>query len=240
MDSESLATLLRVKTPEDRVITPSCPNEEELATFCEEGTAGDKLERILNHVADCGVCSARLALVNRTRGPNFSKRTPELAKAQAQRLVKQDRRKNVRRFIGWAAAAVVVLSLAMVVDSQRGLGPSPVPDIEPVQSQPNIRLRAPTVSPPQVLAPVSGAMVDSRYFLFRWTEIPGSLYYDIYIVSKMGDLVLKERVTETHWQAPSSLKVKPGAEYYVRVDAFLSDSKTISSEHVLFTEGEHR
>ncbi len=238
MDTEKLAKLMRIRLPEDRVNTPACPSEHEIAAFCSGALGSAERDRIVLHLADCETCAANLALVSRLRDTESLTATPELTLARARRLTRQGRRQSVRRFSGWAAAAAVVLTLSIVIDSQREQGPASAPGAEGLQSQPTIRIQAPAVTPPQVLAPVSGALVNTNEFVFRWTEIPGSLYYDIHIVSKMGDLVMKERVTGTHWQAPASLAVEPGADYFVRVDAFISDSKTVSSEHVSFKAGE--
>ena len=234
---------MRVRTSEDRESPPSCPDEHEIAAF-SEGTLGSaERERILPHLADCEICTANLALVSRVRDSESVTPTPELTLARARRLAQrrslQDRGHHIRRFSGWAAAAAVVLAVPVVFYSQRDQGPVSVPGAEAIQSQPTVRLLAPTVSLPQVLAPVPGALVDTGDFVFQWQEIPGSLYYDINIVSEMGDLVLQDRVTDTHWQAPASLAMEPGAEYFVRVDAFLSDSKTVSSEHVAFRAEKH-
>ena len=238
MDTEKLATLMRVRLPEDRVNTPTCPDEYEIAAFCSGTLGSTETERILVHLADCETCAAHLTLVSRLHDTESVTPTPELTLARAQRLTRQGRRQSVRRFSGWAAAAAVVLAVSLVVNSEREQGPASAPVGVGLQSQPTIRNWAPTVSAPQMLAPVSGELVNTKAFIFRWTEIPGSLYYDIHIVSKMGDLVMKDRVTGTHWQAPASLMVEPGADYYVRVDAFLADSKTVSSQHVSFKVGE--
>jgi len=238
MDTEKLTTLMRVRLPEDRVNTPTCPDEHEIAAFCSGTLASTETERILVHLADCETCAAHLALVSRLHDTESVTPTPELTLARARRLTRHGRSQRVRRFSGWAAAAAVVLAVFFVVDSQREQGPAWAPGAEGIQSQPTIRNRSLVASPPQVLAPVSGARVNIHEFVFQWTEIPGSLYYDIHIVSKMGDLVMKDRVTGTHWQAPASLTVEPGADYFVRIDAFLSDAKTVSSEHVSFKAGE--
>ena len=238
MDTEKLATLMRVRLPEDRVNTPTCPDEHEIAALSSGTLGSTETERILAHLADCETCAAHLALVSRLHQTDSVTPTPELTLARARRLTRHGRSQSVQRFSGWAAAAAVVLAVFFAVDSQRNQGPASAPGVEGIQSQPTIRIRAPAVSPPQVLAPVSGALVNVNEFVFQWTEIPGSLYYDIHIVSKMGDLVMKDRVTGTHWQAPASLTVEPGADYFVRIDAFLSDSKTVSSQHVSFKAGE--
>jgi hypothetical protein len=85
-----------------------------------------------------------------------------------------------------------------------------------------------------VLAPGSGAIVDEQLLAFRWSEVPGSRYYDVRIVTDTGDLVVEQRVAGTEWQPTHSLHLHPGAEYFVHIEAHPSESKTISSDHVPF------
>jgi len=70
--------------------------------------------------------------------------------------------------------------------------------------------------------------------VFRWSEVPGALFYDVRLVSLDGDLLLRERVDGTRWLIPNSMKLEPGQEYFVRVDAYLDDARYLSSEHRLF------
>ena len=67
--------------------------------------------------------------------------------------------------------------------------------------------------------------------------MPGALFYDVRLVSLEGDLLLRERVEDTRWLLPETLKLEPGEEYFIRIDAYLSDSKFLSSEHVVFQVG---
>ena len=85
----------------------------------------------------------------------------------------------------------------------------------------------------QVLVPGSDATVDPRSLVFRWSEVPGSPYYDVRVVTESGDLVGQHRVAGTEWR-PESLDLRPGVGYYVHVEAFRGETRTVSSEHVPF------
>jgi hypothetical protein len=70
--------------------------------------------------------------------------------------------------------------------------------------------------------------------VFRWTEVPGSLFYDVRLLDPDGEVLLRERVETTRWLIPDKLHLQAGGEYYVRVDAYLDDERFLSSEHVVF------
>jgi len=46
--------------------------------------------------------------------------------------------------------------------------------------------------------------------------------------------VTEERVTGTEWRLKNPTALRPGLEYFVHVDAYVSDGKAIGSEHVSF------
>jgi hypothetical protein len=85
-----------------------------------------------------------------------------------------------------------------------------------------------------VLVPGAGGAVDAQRAQFRWTEVAGSPYYEVRIVTDDGAVVIRERVTGTAWQLPSQVQLQPGAEYFVHVDAYPSGDKAVSSDHVPF------
>ena len=87
---------------------------------------------------------------------------------------------------------------------------------------------------PKIALPAENAIVEANELAVRWRAVPGSRYYELRIVTDAGDLVWQERVTGTDWTPGAKLTLQPGAEYFVRIDAFVDDAKPISSEHVLF------
>ena len=42
-------------------------------------------------------------------------------------------------------------------------------------------------------------------------------------------------MAQNRWALPAELELQPGAEYYLRVDAFLEEARRLSSRHVRFT-----
>ena len=96
------------------------------------------------------------------------------------------------------------------------------------------RSLAPSTSALQVLYPSPGMTVDARRLVVRWEAIPGSRYYEVRIVTESGDVITEQRVMATEWRPPGDLNLTPGAEYFVHVDAYPSEAKTIGSDHIPF------
>jgi len=65
--------------------------------------------------------------------------------------------------------------------------------------------------------------------------VPGSLYYDIRLVDAEGFMIWQDRVEDTQRNLPSHLELLSGEQYFVRVDAYLAEAKSVSSRHVQFT-----
>ena len=98
----------------------------------------------------------------------------------------------------------------------------------------SVRTAGPASTGLQVLSPDPGAAMDARALSFRWSEVAGTPYYDVRIVTDAGDVVVQERVTGTNWQPEARLDLRPGAEYFVLVDAYPEGDKAVSSRHVPF------
>jgi hypothetical protein len=69
----------------------------------------------------------------------------------------------------------------------------------------------------------------------HWPRVEDSLYYRIRIVSDEGDLLWQDRAQSNRWPLPTALELEAGQEYFIRVDAFVSRSRSISSDFVPFT-----
>jgi hypothetical protein len=132
----------------------------------------------------------------------------------------------------WAAAAALVLAVPLLLQLGRNLDRGAEGQGRP--DPPDTRTLAPNAMGLQVLAPGAGAAVDPRRMSFRWTEVSGTPYYDVRIVTDAGDVVIQQRVTGTTWRLPVQLSLQPGAEYFLHVDAYPSGDKAVSSDHVLF------
>jgi hypothetical protein len=136
---------------------------------------------------------------------------------------------------------VVVLAVTIVFMQ----GPESNPDSaavidEFVSPQPSRQLRSIDRSSPVpvVISPVDGENIKPGTLEVRWIEVLGSLHYDIQVVNAEGFILWRDRVEGTSWISPASNLLKPGMDYYVRVDAYLAEANNVSSEHILFTVGE--
>jgi hypothetical protein len=227
--------------------TPDCPADHEMAAVVAGQAPSAESNEIQLHIADCDFCIHQLGLLSRLQDEEPVQEVSEFVLARARRLGAV-RISPLPEFApGWAAAAVIVLAvtLAFLWNSPDRFG-TDLPGQAPSQSVPADSGQAQSRHPgsravtPQILSPGEGASIGARELLIKWSEIPGSLYYDVRVVSDEGDVIWQGRVEDTESRLPESLSLTPGAEYFVRVDAYLAAAKRVSSRHVLFTVAEER
>ena len=211
--------------------TPFCPADDAIAEYYKHTLAEDERASVQRHLADCRYCQARIGMLSRLEENPSESRVPEDLLAKAKQLVDPSSSKRWILTPGWAAAVIIVLTLGLVIiDKTRLVGPIPSPPDETRQLR-NIDGNALV---PKLLAPTEGALVDPAQLEIRWSAVQGSMYYDLYLMSDAGNLLLQERLTGTLWKAGETLPLVPGSEYFVRVEAHLPDTGTASSRHVIF------
>lgn len=224
--------------------TTSCPDEYELAAYlgCESNAEG--LDSLEAHLAKCDFCMHQVGVLMRAgRAGPVDESMPgvsDLELARARRMGAESSRSRFKFAPRWAAAAVVVLSVGLLTQNllTGRPGAGPISEQDPV----NFELSSPRqfrsidagFLAPRLLSPLDGSVINPAKSVFKWTEVPGSMFYDVRLVSLNGDLVRRERISEPRWALPTDLELEDGAEYFVRVDAYLSDAKFLSSEHILF------
>jgi hypothetical protein len=84
------------------------------------------------------------------------------------------------------------------------------------------------------VSPVEAARLARKDLEFRWHAVPGSLYYEIDLVTEDGTSVWRSRVEGTSARPPDGAKLDAGAKYFVWVKAFLSGGETVKSAAVSF------
>lgn len=232
MDPDHVTSLLAEGAPEYPARSPACPDESRIAGYVDGGLDAAGRQDLERHLADCGHCLALVGLLSRERHASAPEPASPGVLAQAGARIRQEPRHAWRSARQWAAAAVLVLAVPLLLQ----LGRSPDAGLEE-QGRPApsaIRTVTPRADAVQVLVPGAGSAVDARHALFRWTAVADSPYYDVRIVTDDGEVVVRERVTGTTWQVPSVVRLKSGAEYFVHVDAYPAGDKAVSSEHVPF------
>lgn len=210
-----------------------CLAPEQLAAFFDGGLCTADRAEAEEHLADCDYCLGQAALITRSRGDSAAAGVPSSISSQAQSVGQRRAAAPRRRLLSWALAAVLVLTVGMFAVQLAPINPAG--DTEPLRQT---RLADPKALQPRLLAPAEGSVISPLEQVFRWNEVEGSLYYDVRLVDPDGNLVLRERVASTRWLIPETVLLEPGEEYFVRIDAYLSDAKFLSSEHVVFTVGE--
>jgi anti-sigma factor RsiW len=221
MDRKGLISQLQSSAGRPAVRTPFCPDDHEIAGYVDGRLDGDARELIDRHLADCQACVSRVGLLTRLIRERAGERVSQAGQTRS--------RKWLRSAPRWAAAASLVLALGYLAGTSDLLsGPG-----EETQYQATRNLES-AFSVPEILAPATGVMGPRDGFVIRWTEVPGSLYYEVRIVTDAGDLVRQQRVQASEWTLDPGLDLEAGRDYFIRVDAYLTDAKAIHSEHIPF------
>jgi hypothetical protein len=99
---------------------------------------------------------------------------------------------------------------------------------------PAVRTSSPALRSLAVVSPVEAATLARKDFEFRWQAVPGTLYYEIDLVTEDGTSVWHSRVEDTSARPPDGTRLDAGAKYFVWVKAFLSGGETVKSAAVSF------
>lgn len=236
MDPDHLTPLLAAAVDADAQQSADCPDEHLIAGYVDGTLDASACEQLERHAADCSHCLGLIGLLSRERGGDVTELVPAAVIAQACAVATERPQRRQRYAPQWAAAAVMVLAVPLLVQIGRNLERGAEGQGRPAPAA--TRTVTPDSAEIQVVTPLAGSAVDPRMLSVRWSDVVGTPYYDVRIVTDAGDVVVQERVTGTTWQLPSQLELQPGAEYYVHVDAYPSGDKAVSSEHVPFRVAE--
>jgi hypothetical protein len=231
MTPDRLTALLRTGPVAPSGQTPECPDEHKVAAYVDGALDVPACERLERHAADCDHCIALIGALCRERktNPGHPSTQPAISPTRGHPADRTGRHRRLPRW--WAAAAALALATPLLVhlggDRDAGLGEQGSP------ASPSTRSVVPDASGLRVLSPGPGSIVDVGRLTFSWTEIPGTPYYDVRIVTDAGDVIARQRVTSNRWR-PERLDLDVGAEYFVIIEAYPSGDKAISSRHVPF------
>lgn len=232
MDTEHLTSLLAKGTADDPTQSLTCPDEHRIAGYVDGGLDEATREQVARHLADCGHCLELVGLLCRERDADAIEPVPEKVAARTPVLATSGLQRRWQFAPQWAAAAALVLAVPLLLQLSRNLDRGAEGQGRP--EPPATRTHASTATGLRVLSPRAGTAIDARRLSFLWTEVAGTPYYDVRIVTDAGDVVIKQRVTGTAWRPPAQLNLQPGAEYFVHVDAYPAGDKAVSSDHVPF------
>jgi hypothetical protein len=232
MSPDHLISLLAAGAGDDPRRSPVCPDEQQIAGYVDGGLDKAARARVELHLADCGRCLTLVGLLCRERDADAIESLTNDAVVHASTVASKGPQRRWRLAPQWAAAAAMVMAVPFLLH----LGRSPDRGAEG-QGRPDpssARTLASTATVLQVLSPGAGTAVDPQRLSFSWTEVVGTPYYDVRIVTETGDVVIRQRVIGTTWRPSSQLQLQAGAEYFVHIDAYPSGDKSVSSDHVPF------
>ena len=241
MDDYKYTKLLRLQSAELMGSTPFCPEDQQIAEYFD-GDLNEAERTVLErHLTDCRFCLARIGALERLEENRSNQRVPGAILATAKQIAHKVPARRLRLAPAWASAAVVVIALFMIISKSQetvlepGISPTALPSTGKNSRQlRNVNRDAMDIN---VLIPAPGADPGAGMhhgLPVQWTEVPGNLHYDIYVLSNAGDVLWTQRLEATEWALPESLNLAAGSKYYFRVEARLPDGRTVSSKHVVF------
>ena len=216
MDRERHISSLQKSAATERKSTAFCPDDHQIAAFVDGALDDSSRVLIERHLPDCPACVARVGQLMRLMRDEAS------AESAESKVPNKNRLAVLRQ---WAVAATFVLAIVWATWLPDRVEDSDVRNARNIES---------ALVTPEILAPDSGVLASREGFVIRWTAVPGSVYYKVRIVSDVGDLLSEARVENTEWAIGNEIALEPGSEYFIRVDAYLSDSKRLSSQHIPF------
>ena len=232
MDEQNHTKLLRLQSAELTVRTPFSPEDQVIAGYFDGDLTQAERTRLERHLTGCRFCLACIGILERLEQERSNTRVSETVLATAKQMTHTVPVSRPGMAPAWAAAAVVVIALFTIIDSQdRAPEPGVVSSTEENSRQ--LRNMNPVTTDLNVLTPRAGAGIVPGS-LIEWAEVPGNLHYNIFVLSNAGDVLWTERLHGTDWVLDKSLHLAAGSQYYFRVEALLPDGRNVSSKHVVF------
>lgn len=241
MNDHQYTELLDLRTTELDGETPFCPDDQVIAEYFEGALKEAERTRLERHLADCRFCLARIGMLERLEQSPVDQRVPGDVLATAKQMARANRERRRVSAPAWAAAALLVITLTIVVSRNGEIGLEPdsvIPAVTPAgDNDRQLRSIGRTASGIDVFVPSSDEAMKAGSVI-RWAEVPGNLHYDIYVLSRAGDVILTQRLATTEWVMHGAPQLVAGDEYYFRVEALLADGSRVSSKHLAFRVAE--
>jgi hypothetical protein len=221
MDRKGLISLLQRSAGAYEERTRFCPDDHEIAGFIDGSLDDIAREHVERHLPDCQGCVSRVGLLARLLRDQAANNQAEVTESNT-----RDWKQTAPQ---WAVAASVILAVGYLAATFNF-----AENTDPAAEYQTTRNLDSQITAPVILAPTSDVIGKRDELVIRWTEVPGTLFYEVRVVSDVGNLVSSQRVNGTEWAIGRDLSLESGREYFVRVDAFLTDAKPISSHFIPF------
>jgi hypothetical protein len=235
MDEFKQSDLLNLQSEELGGRTPFCPDDREIASWYDDVLAGDRRAGLEQHLADCRYCRARIGVLGQLDSRADSEPVPGNVLAAAKLLGRKIPERRHARIGRWGAAAVLVLAAGLVFNFQpgtetaTGIAPQAGPESgnRQLRSIDHDAMRLEVLIDGPTDAVRSGAAV-------RWSEVRGTIHYEVHVLTADGDLLRSERTGSPKWEFGEDLDLVAGESYFLRIEAVLPDGGTLNSRHIHF------
>lgn len=233
--TSKLIEILRSKSIRTRSPDNSCLRDVECASLADGRLEGAERDRLMKHLAYCPDCLERLTAVVVLAREDVESVPPELLAAALART------KGVASARAWSniswqpalAASLCVLLLSGVLISTHNETPLAIePSLIPpdgVAETPEVRNVGPVTGQFTILEPLDGASVGPDKLHLHWTSIDQGMFYEVQILSDVGDVVWQTRTENNDLQVPVELGLQHEENYFVLVRAYLHEGKVIRS-----------
>lgn len=215
MPEEKLRSLFRKQREQCGPRTDSCPGDEEIANLIGRELPAEEATPLKTHVADCAFCTSLLA--NAVRTTNYG--TVECGATD-------DGTAPGLRAIAAAAMLAVVAITAFWQLPDDGITPEEAAELRAVREPQSV---------PSLVFPTERQNVSAADMTVRWTPVADAIHYSVRIVDDYGRIVVDSFADAPAYAVPPHIRLAPGTNYYVKIDAYVVGDKAVSSSHVHFT-----
>lgn len=216
MSEEKLRLLFGKQRDQHVSPTDSCLGDDQIARMLEPESPGDGHIGLRTHVADCPYCASRLADALK----------PSAASAASGLSASRHKPRRRLRHLATAAAAGAVAVTLFWLQPDSG-----------IISGDNFELR--NARQPQVVPsltfPTEGQLVSPADMTVRWMPVTDAMHYSVRIVDDYGRIIVDAFSDTAEYALPSNIRLAPGTDYYVKVDAYIVGDKAVSANHIRFT-----
>jgi len=253
MDEQNLLALFKTRKTNDGRHW-GCLNESQIAAYVDHQLSDSARERVEAHIADCDACLEQVAFLIRTQRVGTPETVPPWLLVRAKNLAQKEATPQGSALWHWgryAALAACLVLVAMVMLRR----PATIPTIAPQQypiamPQQTPGQTTPSTPPagqvgvpkvrggqkiPLALTVVIPSTASENEIEFHWVPVAGALDYDAQVMTAEGDLVWKQRTTQSSLRLPDTVRLEAGRQYFIMVRVYLAEGKSAESKPVAFT-----
>jgi len=205
-----------------------CLDEASLAALVDGGLPDAERVELEGHLADCGWCVRRLALL---ASLVEEEAVPEPLSTGVRAAARRSFEVRRRRFVParWAAAAAIVALVSGGLGWQLAELRHRPPEAPRVRDSQRVVDEHTGID---LLSPAGTTLTLDAGRRVHWTAVPGSLSYTVSLSGSDGIPLWEGESQGTEIRLPGALALEPGTIYYVQVRAHLPDGRTLRSGHI--------